>query len=116
MAQKFSVPLKRVIKEFSLEEVFVPENIDEISVSSADLNRPGLQLSGFYDYFDNERIQIIGKNEDSFLETFIDRQTRVERLLSQKPPAVVITRGLDVGDHTVELANVQFYGGSHRVS
>ena len=104
MAQKFSVPLKRVIKEFSLEEVFVPENIDEISVSSADLNRPGLQLSGFYDYFDNERIQIIGKNEDSFLETFIDRQTRVERLLSQKPPAVVITRGLDVGDHTVELA------------
>ena len=87
MAQKFSVSLKRVIKEFSLEEVFVPENIDEISVSSADLNRPGLQLSGFYDYFDNERIQIIGKNEDSFLETFIDRQTRIERLLSRKPPA-----------------------------
>ena len=104
MAQNFSVPLKRVIKEFSLEEVFVPENIDEISVSSADLNRPGLQLSGFYDYFDKERIQIIGKNEDSFLETFIDRQTRVERLLGQKPPAVVITRGLDVDDHTVELA------------
>ncbi|MBQ2296533.1 MAG: HPr(Ser) kinase/phosphatase [Clostridia bacterium] len=104
MAQKFSVPLKRVIKEFSLEEVFVPENIDEISVSSADLNRPGLQLSGFYDYFDKERIQIIGKNEDSFLETFIDRQTRVERLLGQKPPAVVITRGLDVDDRTVDLA------------
>ena len=104
MAQKFSVPLKRVIKEFSLEEVFVPENVDEISVSSADLNRPGLQLSGFYDYFDKERIQIIGKNEDSFLETFIDRQTRVERLLGQKPPAVVITRGLDVDDRTVDLA------------
>ena len=104
MAQKFSVSLKRVIKEFSLEEVFVPENIDEISVSSADLNRPGLQLSGFYDYFDNERIQIIGKNEDSFLETFIDRQTRIERLLSRKPPAVVVTRGLDVDGHTIDLA------------
>ena len=104
MAQKFSVSLKRVIKEFSLEEVFVPENIDEISVSSADLNRPGLQLSGFYDYFDNERIQIIGKNEDSFLETFIDRQTRIERLLSRKPPAVVVTRGLDVEGHTIDLA------------
>ena len=68
------------------------------------MNRPGLQLSGFYDYFDKERIQIIGKNEDSFLETFIDRQTRVERLLGQKPPAVVITRGLDVDDRTVDLA------------
>ncbi|MBQ2815165.1 MAG: HPr(Ser) kinase/phosphatase [Clostridia bacterium] len=104
MAQNFSVSLKRVIKEFSLEEVFVPENINEISVSSADLNRPGLQLSGFYDYFDHERIQIIGKNEDSFLETFIDRQTRIERLLSHKPPAVVITRGLDVEGHTIDLA------------
>ena len=85
MAQQFSVSLKRVIKEFSLEEIYVPENIDEINITTADLNRPGLQLSGFYDYFDSERIQIIGKNEDSFLETFIDRQTRIERLLCHKP-------------------------------
>ena len=104
MAQQFSVSLKRVIKEFSLEEIFVPENIDEINITTADLNRPGLQLSGFYDYFDSERIQIIGKNEDSFLETFIDRQTRIERLLCHKPPAVIVTRGLSVAEHTIELA------------
>ena len=66
MAQNFSVPLKRVIKEFSLEEVFVPENIDEISVSSADLNRPGLQLSGFYDYFIKSAYKLLERMRTAF--------------------------------------------------
>lgn len=104
MAQGFSVSLSRIIKEFALEEVYVPENIDEIVVSTADLNRPGLQLGGFYDYFDSDRIQIIGKNEDSFLRTFIDMETRIDRFLSQKPPALVITRGLDVSEHAIKSA------------
>lgn len=104
MAQDFSVSLSRIVKEFALEEVYVPENIDEIVVSTADLNRPGLQLGGFYDYFDSDRIQIIGKNEDSFLRTFIDMETRIDRFLSQKPPAVVITRGLDVSEHAIKSA------------
>ncbi len=104
MAQGFSVSLNRIVKEFALEEVYVPENIDEIVVSTADLNRPGLQLGGFYDYFDSDRIQIIGKNEDSFLRTFIDMETRIDRFLSQKPPALVITRGLDVSEHAIKSA------------
>lgn len=104
MAQDFSVSLSRIVKEFALEEVYVPENIDEIVVSTADLNRPGLQLGGFYDYFDSDRIQIIGKNEDSFLRTFIDMETRIDRFLSQKPPALVITRGLDVSEHAIKSA------------
>ncbi len=104
MAQDFSVSLSRIIKEFSLEEVYVPENIDEIVISTADLNRPGLQLGGFYNYFDSDRIQIIGKNEDSFLHTFIDMETRIDRFLSQKPPAVVITRGLDVLEQAIKSA------------
>ncbi len=103
MTQKFSVPLKRIIKECALEEVYVPENIDEIVVTTADVNRPGLQLSGFYDYFDNDRIQIIGKNEDSFLKTFIDNEARIERLFAKNPPAVIFTRGLDINEHVIEF-------------
>lgn len=104
MNQNFSVSLKRIIKEFSLEEVYVPENIDDIMISTADLNRPGLQLGGFYDYFDSDRIQIIGKNEDSFLKTFIDAETRMERFFENKPPVVIVTRGLDITDHTIKVA------------
>ncbi len=104
MAQDFSVSLSRIIKEFALESVYVPENVDEIEVSTTDLNRPGLQLGGFYDYFDSDRIQIIGKNEDSFLRTFIDMETRIDRLFSKKPPAVVVTRGLNITEHALESA------------
>jgi HPr kinase/phosphorylase len=104
MAGNYSVPLQRIIKEFSLELLYVPDNLDDCVVATADLNRPGLQLSGFYDYFDKDRIQIIGKNEDSFLKTFVDAETRIERLMSQKPPAVIITRGLGVSEHMLHTA------------
>lgn len=104
MACNYSVPLQRIIKEFSLEQLYVPDNLDDCVVATADLNRPGLQLSGFYDYFDKDRIQIIGKNEDSFLKTFVDAETRIERLMSQKPPAVIITRGLGVSEHMLHTA------------
>lgn len=104
MAGNYSVPLQRIIKEFSLELLYVPNNLDDCVVATADLNRPGLQLSGFYDYFDKDRIQIIGKNEDSFLKTFVDAETRIERLMSQKPPAVIITRGLGVSEHMLHTA------------
>ncbi len=104
MAQDFSVSLSRIIKEFSLEQAYVPENLEEIMVSTADLNRPGLQLGGFYDYFDSDRIQIIGKNEDSFLHTFIDMETRIDRFFSKKPPAVVVTRGLDISEFALNSA------------
>ncbi len=104
MAGNYSVPLQRIIKEFSLELLYVPDNLDDCVVATADLNRPGLQLSGFYDYFDKDRIQIIGKNEDSFLKTFVDAETRIERLMSQKTPAVIITRGLGVSEHMLHTA------------
>lgn len=104
MAGNYSVSLQRIIKEFALELLYVPDNLDDCVVATADLNRPGLQLSGFYDYFDKDRIQIIGKNEDSFLKTFVDAETRIERLMSQQPPAVIITRGLGVSEHMLHTA------------
>lgn len=68
MAGTFSVNLNKIIKEFSLETLFLPGNPQELLVTSSDINRPGLQLTGFYEYFDNTRIQVIGKSEFAFLD------------------------------------------------
>lgn len=65
--KKFSVSLSNIIKEFSLEILVAGADHNTINIEVADLNRPGLQLSGFFDYFDSDRIQIIGKSESSFL-------------------------------------------------
>ena len=96
MAQTYSVSLAKIIKEFSLETVFLPDKPNELYVESADLNRPGLQFSGFYEYFDGNRIQIIGRNEMSFLLKFSqeERAEKFVELVSNRPPAVVITRNI----------------------
>ena len=96
MTDKFKVSLKKIIDEFKLETIFIPKAAEEIFIDENDVNRPGLQLMGFYEYFNPERIQIIGKMEFAYLST-IDEKTRYERLeklFSQKLPALIITREL----------------------
>ena len=70
MENKFTVELKKIVEEFSLEKLYLPENAEEIVISNSDINRPGLQLGGFYELFDNTRIQIVGKSEQSYIKSF----------------------------------------------
>ncbi|MGN0607462.1 MAG: HPr(Ser) kinase/phosphatase [Oscillospiraceae bacterium] len=103
---KFKVSLKKIIDEFNLESIYLPKPEEEIMIDETDVNRPGLQLSGFYTYFNPERIQIIGKMEFAYLST-LEEGTRYERLddlLSKKLPALIITRELPYFSEMVELA------------
>ncbi len=100
------LPLNRIIEEFSLEVLYEPKNIDQIIVTTSDINRPGLQLVGFVEYFDSSRLQIMGKVEFTFLEQFSteEREKRLERLFAMGFPALVITRGLQIFPEMTELA------------
>lgn len=98
MQQTYSVTLDHIIKEHTLETVYMPENGEQNAVHCNDVNRPGLVLSGYLQYFDNDRIQILGKSEFAYLES-LDSELRDERLrefLSKQPPMIVVTRNLDV--------------------
>lgn len=114
MKSNFSVSLARIVEEFSLKPITVNGNPAEIMISSADVNRPGLQFSGYYEYYDNDRIQIIGKSEVSFLETLskADYEDRISKFFATKPPLVVITRGIEPSEFFISEAsanNVPFY-------
>ena len=87
MAEKFTVSLQKIINEFKLESIYTPKPPEEIFIDENDVNRPGLQLMGFYEYFNPERIQIIGKMEFAYLST-IDEQTRRERLGIERIPGL----------------------------
>jgi HPr kinase/phosphorylase len=106
MESKFTVELSKIVDEFSLESIYMPDNPEKILIKSIDVNRPGLQLGGFFDYFDNERIQIIGLTEISFLKRFVDdkRRMALDKLMSRHPPALVICRELELFPEIVELA------------
>lgn len=97
MESKFTVPLSKVIKEFALQTIYTPEDPEKILISSTDVNRPGLQFGGFFDYFDSDRIQVAGMTEISFLRRFVEekRVNAVDRLFARRPPALVICRGLE---------------------
>ncbi len=106
MADNFKVSLAKIIEEFKLETIYSPNSPEEIMIDETDVNRPGLQLMGFYEYFNPERIQIIGKVEFAYLST-IDEKTRIESLrmlFSQKISALIITRELPYFSEMLELA------------
>ena len=63
----FNVSLKTLTDRVSMEVVYTPRALDEISVEIAEVNRPGLFLAGYYDYFDKLRLQIMGLAEMNFL-------------------------------------------------
>lgn len=106
MASKFTVGLDKIIEEFKLEAIHLPKDAAEIQIDETDVTRPGLQLMGFYEYFNPERIQIIGKMEFAYLSTIDEatRQQRLETLFAQRMPALVISRELPYFEEMLELA------------
>ncbi len=102
----YSVKLTDIISEFKLEILYAPEGYEKSVVVADDVSRPGLQLAGFFDYFDSSRLQIIGKVENTFLEHFTSekRLQTFEKLLSKHIPAIIISRGLDPYPECLEMA------------
>lgn len=71
------------------------------------LNRPGLALAGYFGYFAHERIQVFGAAEMAFLSTLhgSDRETRLQRIFSDDTPCLIVTRGADVPDDIIAMAD-----------
>lgn len=106
MRTNYTVSLKRIIDEFSLEAMFLPENMQEIAISTTEINRPGLQMAGYYEYFDEKRIQLFGLSEISFLKRFTEEKAkqRLDEFFAKKPSAVIIARNLEVSSYFVDTA------------
>ncbi len=96
--QAYTVPLSSIIKETMLECVYMPCAPEERIVGACDVNRPGLALSGYFDYFDSDRIQVLGKNEHGFLENLPHdlRTSHLDELVATNPPAIIVARGLPI--------------------
>lgn len=102
----FSVELGKIVNEFSLEPVYVFEKYEKTKIVTNEVNRPGLQIAGFFDYFYNNRIQVMGRVEFSYLEKMSsdERKASLEKLFEKKIPCVIITRNMKVPDEMIEVA------------
>ncbi len=113
--------LTKVIKELSLEAIYSPCDPDEVLISSMDVNRPGLELTGFLDYYDKNRILVFGNTETAFLhsKTPEERSATLDRLFSHKPPVIIITRSIKPMPEMLEAAQkhgVPIYGSPEATS
>lgn len=102
----YTIKLKELIKEFNLEVMCGPQGYEDVEIDCNDVSRPGLQLAGFFEHFDNKRIEIIGKVEMAYLSNLMDekRVESFERLLSNNVPAIIFTRGMHPDESIIRIA------------
>lgn len=107
MSGKYSVALSKVIRDNSLEILFMPDKPeDELIIRSQDVNRPGLLFAGYDGYFDKERVEFVGLAEMGYLST-LDEATlhsRLHQFFALAPSCVILTRNLEVSDEFVGFA------------
>ena len=104
--QKFFVDLKKIINKQRLEILTCAEAIDNIRIYNTDVNRPGLPLTGFFDYFDATRIQVFGKIEHTYMENFSSDEQfeKFDKLFAAGIPALVITRSLEPSESMIRAS------------
>ena len=84
----------------------MPDLPENLLVTCTRVNRPGLQMVGFYDHYEQSRLQIIGKVEDLFIQgmDWMDRRMRLDDFFRSQPVGVIFTTSMDVGADFIELA------------
>ena len=106
MSSKYSVKLKTIAEEFKLTPLNLASDYETALVTTADLNRPALQLTGFYNYFDPHRIQIMGRVESTYLDSISieERYRTFERFMQYDIAGLVICHGVPAFPECIEMA------------
>ena len=112
MSVEFSIPLSQIAEALNLTEVYVAENYKETNISTVEINRPGLELTGYLEFFDNKRIQVLGNTEFSYLGRYGPEAQKmvIDSIFSFGPPAVIICRDIEPSNAILESAKL------HKVS
>jgi HPr kinase/phosphorylase len=102
----YTVELVQLIEKLNLENCTPDIDIKHIKISQPDVNRPALQLAGFFDHFDSERVQVIGYVENAYMQK-MDKDQRLQilsKLMDYHIPCIVFSRNLEVSDNFIQLA------------
>lgn len=106
MSSRYSVKLSTLVDIFDLTKVYTPPQYEEVQIVTPDLNRPGMQLVGFFSHFDNERLQLMGTVEIMYLKTLPSSERRkiFAELMKRGIPALIICHSMDIYPECLEMA------------
>ena len=106
MEREYTYKLKTLVEELHMNIVYPSKDYENVLIVTGDVHRPGLQLAGFYDYFDPTRIQLIGRMEVAFLKRFSDKERRatIDTYVSKKMPVIIFCHEAEILPEFLEAA------------
>ncbi len=98
--------VEKIIEKMNLKVLTPDIEIADKKVMVPDINRPALQLAGFFDHFDSERVQIIGRVEAAYMDTLekLTKKERYEQLLSYNVPCIIFCRSEMPDEQMIQAA------------
>lgn len=102
----YTVELAKLIGKMNLEVLTPDIDYKHIKICQPDVNRPALQLAGFFDHFDSDRVQVIGRVEEAYMRK-MEKDHGIgilTRLMDYKVPCIVFCRGIEVEPELIQLA------------
>ena len=102
----FSVSLQEIIEKFNLSVVCEGDHIDQIMITTADVSRTGLHLTGFLEFFGNSRLQVMGNAEMAYLRILSkdERMKRLNNIFKMRFPCMVVARNLEIFPEMIEAS------------
>ncbi|MEW4354098.1 HPr(Ser) kinase/phosphatase [Streptococcus pneumoniae] len=101
-----SVKVKDLLKKVRLTLVYGDEEMLEKEITTSDIARPGLEMTGYFDYYTPERIQLMGMKEWSYLTkmTSHNRYQVLLKMLQEETPMMIVARNLEIPEEMLEAA------------
>ena len=101
-----TVTVKMLVDRLKLKVVYGNEKLLSKPITTADISRPGLEMTGYFDYYSPERLQLVGMKEWSYLKTMTanNRYSVFANIFREETPAVVVARGLEIPEEMLQAA------------
>ena len=101
-----TVTVKMLVDKLKLKVVYGNEKLLSKPITTADISRPGLEMTGYFDYYSPERLQLVGMKEWSYLKTMTanNRYSVFANIFREETPAVVVARGLEIPEEMLQAA------------
>ena len=101
-----TVTVKMLVDKLKLKVVYGNEELLAKAITTADISRPGLEMTGYFDYYSPERLQLVGMKEWSYLKTMTanNRYSVFANIFREETPAVVVARGLEIPEEMLLAA------------
>ncbi|MBO4863415.1 MAG: HPr(Ser) kinase/phosphatase [Eubacterium sp.] len=108
MKEEYTITLTELINKMNLINHTPDIDTDSILISDPDINRPALQLAGFFEHFDTTRVQVCGNVEHAYIADMHTKEENIEifdKLFSFPFPCLVFCRDIQPYDFIVEAGN-----------